>query len=381
MTPNGALKLIITLFITTGLCSCSKQPTPEATANNAEIKAVTKDTTAVTKSLTIPMPQKEFLTVEVVGGGNGGEAIVLPAHVGFRPQAQSVVGATVAGRVVAQLVHAGEVVKAGAALLVIESADAASTRALVDQAATKVTIAEQSHRRQVEMLKKGVGIEAELQEAEARLKDARAEHQRAQHAVDLIGGGQGSRVTVRAPSSGVVTAIKVAVGATVSPGGEALLELGNPSLLHIVALAAESDLQGIEVGQSSEVFIPALNITVNGRVESIIPNVDPELRRAQIYLALSKRVDGLQAGMLSDVKIRISHSTKNITIPSSAVLIQDSTRRIVYVEKADGSYEARDVQIGSNRNGQAVILKGLSVGERIVTRGALLLDTQAELML
>jgi cobalt-zinc-cadmium efflux system membrane fusion protein len=199
--------------------------------------------------------------------------------------------------------------------------------------------------------------------------------------VDLIGGGQGSRVTVRAPSSGVVTAIKVAVGATVSPGGEALLELGNPSLLHIVALAAESDLQGIEVGQSSEVFIPALNITVNGRVESITPNVDPELRRAQIYLALSKRVDGLQAGMLSDVKIRISHSTKNITIPSSAVLIQDSTRRIVYVEKADGSYEARDVQIGSNRNGQAVILKGLSVGERIVTRGALLLDTQAELML
>lgn len=373
--------IFFALLIAAGLSSCSKQSPPEAgAANNAENKAIAREVTTVAKPLNLPTPQKEFLTVEVISGGNAGETVVLPAHVAFRPQAQSVVGATVAGRVVAQMVRAGEVVRAGAPLLVIESADAAGTRALVDQAATKVTIAEQSHRRQVEMLKKGVGIEAELQEAEARLKDARAEHQRAQHAVDLIGGGQGSRVTVRAPSSGVVTAIKVAVGATVSPGGDALIELGNPSLLQIVALAAESDLQGITIGQTSEVFIPALNTTTSARVESITPSIDPELRRTQIYLALPKRVEGLQAGMLSDVKIRLGHAAK-LTIPTSAVLIRQGARRVVYVEKADGSYEARDVKIGSNRDGKVSILSGLTAGERIVTRGALLLDTQAELLL
>ena len=55
--------------------------------------------------------------------------------------------------------------------------------------------------------------------------------------------------------------------------------------------------------------------------------------------------------------------------------------RVVYVERADGTFEARDVQTGRNREGRVVILQGLKAGERIVVRGALLLDTQAEQLL
>jgi len=178
----------------------------------------------------------------------------------------------------------------------------------------------------------------------------------------------------------VVTSIRVAVGATVAPGGEPLLELGDPSRLQVVAQVSESDLRRIAIGQQAEVELPALAERVGASVNSVGPRIDAESRRAQVYLNLAQRVEGVQAGMLVQVALRMG-SEGAITLPLSAVLIRDGKRRVVYVEKPDGTFEARDVETGRNRGGQVAILKGLSAGDKVVVRGALLLDTQAELML
>ena len=76
------------------------------------------------RSVLLPAAQKQFLTIEAVGASQAVDVLALPGRVTFRPQAQSAVGATAAGRVVAVLVQAGQVVKAGAPLLTIDSADA-----------------------------------------------------------------------------------------------------------------------------------------------------------------------------------------------------------------------------------------------------------------
>ena len=47
-----------------------------------------------------------------------------------------------------------------------------------------------------------------------------------------------------------------------APGGEALLELGDPSHLQVVAQVAESDLARIAIGQQAEVTLPALAASV-----------------------------------------------------------------------------------------------------------------------
>jgi len=324
--------------------------------------------------------QKQHLSIEAVAVSQSVDLLELPGRVTFRPQAQSAVGATTAGRVVAVLVQAGQVVKAGAELLTIESADAGTARATLDQAATRLGSAESVFRRQAEMVERGVGLEFERQEAEARLKEARAEHERARNAADLIGSGLGIRVTVRAPADGVVITIRAAVGATVAPGGEALVELGDPTRLQVVAQVPESDLRRIAIGQEAEVELPALAARVAARVENFNPRVDPESRRTQVYLALARRIDGLRAGMLAQVALHAG-ARAGLSVPVSAVLIKDGKRRVVYVERSDGTFEARDVQTGQNRDGQVVILQGLTAGERVVVRGALLLDTQAEQLL
>ena len=332
------------------------------------------------KPVQLAAVQREFLTIEAVGTSPGAEVLALPGRVTFRPQAQSAVGATTAGRVVAVLVQPGQIVKAGTPLLTIESADASAARATLDQAATRLATAESVFRRHVEMVDKGVGLEVERHEAEARLKEARTEHERARQAVTLIGAGHGIQVTVRAPSNGVVMAIRAAAGATVAPGGEALLELGDPSQLQVVAQVPESDLGRIAVGQAAEVELPALTARIAATVENFNPRIDPESRRTQVYFALAKRIDGLRAGMLAQVALKVG-AEKGISVPVSAVLIKDGKRRVVYVERADGTFEARDVQTGRNHEGRVVILQGLKGGDKVVVRGALLLDTQAEQLL
>jgi len=353
---------------------CGKK---EASSASATSKAAAQ---AGTRPVEVPAAQKQFLAIEAAGPAQGGEVLVLPGRVVFRAQAQSAVGAAVPGRVAAVLVRAGQVVKAGTPLLAIDSADAAAGRAVLDQATTRLASAENMFKRQVEMVDKGVGLEIDRQEAEARLKEARAERERARHAASLIGSGLGNRFTVRAPSDGVVMSIRVAVGASVAPGGDALLELGDPNRLLVVAEVPEGELRRVAVGQDAEVEIPALSLRVAARVESFSPRVDPESRRAQLYLALAGHTEGLRAGMLAQVKLRVIGEA-GLSVPVTAVLIKDGKRRVVYVERPDGGFEARDVETGRHRDGQVLILRGLQAGERIVVRGGLLLDTQAEQLL
>ncbi len=372
--PLAALASAVPIGFSMLLCGCKNEATPVA----APAPRISPD--AVAGPMKLTDAQRQYIAVEPVAASRAAETLAMPARVTFRPQAQSAVGATVAGRIVAVLVQAGQVVRAGAPLLTIESADAAAARAALDQAATRLGSAESVYRRQVEMVEKGVGLELERQEAEARLKDARAEHERARHASDLIGAGKGIRVAVRAPADGMVMAIRAAVGAMVAPGGEALLELGDPTRLQVVAQVPEGDLRRISVGQQAEVELPALATRVAARVENFSPRVDQESRRAQVYIALAGRVDGLRAGMMAQVAVRVS-AEEGITVPTSAVLIKDGRRRVVYVARPDGTFEAREVRTGRSRDGRVVILQGLSDGDRLVVRGALLLDNQAEQLL
>jgi cobalt-zinc-cadmium efflux system membrane fusion protein len=374
MRQSGFLFIVLLTGLLPCLSGCDRNETPAAAASAKPASG------GGARVIPIPEAQKQFLTIEAVGASRAGDVLTLPGRVTFRPQAQSAVGAPVAGRVLAVLVRAGEVVKAGAPLLAIESAEAAAARASLDQAATRLAVADSAYRRHAEMVDKGVGLAFEKQEAEGRLKEARGEHERARAAAALIGAGQGARVSVRAPVDGVVMAIRVGVGASVVPGGEPLIELGDPTRLLVVAQAPESDLAGISAGQEAQVDIPALAARMAARVENFSPRVDPESRRTQVYLALAGRPDGLRAGMMAQVVLRVSVE-ESISVPATAVLIKEGKRRVVYVERPDGTFEAREVQTGRNREGRVVILKGLTAGEKVVMRGALLLDAQAEQLL
>jgi cobalt-zinc-cadmium efflux system membrane fusion protein len=80
-------------------------------------------------------------------------------------------------------------------------------------------------------------------------------------------------------------------------------------------------------------------------------------------------------------ELRFATHAQGLTVPVAAVLIKDGKRRVVYVQRADGRFEPRDVRVGPTSAGRVPVLEGLKPGERIVVKGALLLDSAAEQLL
>jgi cobalt-zinc-cadmium efflux system membrane fusion protein len=70
-----------------------------------------------------------------------------------------------------------------------------------------------------------------------------------------------------------------------------------------------------------------------------------------------------------------------VTLPTSAVLIKDGSNPVVYVQKDPLTYLRRPVVLAQPVEGRVQIVSGLSPGEKVVVRGALLLDGSADQLL
>ena len=363
----------LSLALVTGLVACSKAQT-----DSKEREAAA---TLAGDVLALAEASRKFLTVEPLAPSSSVAPRALFGRTAFRPKALSAITAPFAGRVASVAIEPGQRVKEGASLFTIESPDALGIRAALEQARLKERLAEEMLARQGEMVKRGVGLEVERFEAEMKLREARGERQRGERGVALLGTGEGSAIHVRAPVPGVVVSVKVALGASVQPGGEALVEIGNPGGLWVVADVPEGEAPRVAVGAAAEVAITALNLKLKGKVAGIAPRSDADTRRTPIYIELERAPAELRAGLLVQVALAPSGNAGEIWLPVSAVLLKEGGRKVVYLETAEGRYTARDIDTGEERGGRVRILKGLSLGERVVMKGALLLDREAEQLL
>jgi membrane fusion protein, heavy metal efflux system len=367
----AALLLTLTLLVAAG---CGKSDESAATgASPAQGPG--------SRELKLSESSRKFLVIEPVGPTNGAFARSYFGRTAFRPKALSAVTPLFAGRIVSVAVEPGQAVKTGTTLFVIDSPDVLAVRAGLAQARLKAQLAEEVLARQTEMVRRGVGLEIERFEAEMKAREAQSELQRAERNAALAGAGEGTKVQVRSPASGIVVSVKATVGATVQAGGEALVEIGDPNALWVVADAPEGETSLVGKATSVEVVIDALNLKLPGRVAGIAPRTDAETRRTPFYVELEGRPDSLRAGLLARVSLSGSTSDTELSLPVTAVLLKEGGRRIVYVEDSTGRFLARDVEVGDERGGRVRVLKGLQPGERVVMRGALLVDREAEQLL
>jgi membrane fusion protein, heavy metal efflux system len=303
-----------------------------------------------------------------------------PARIAFRDGAVSQISAPITGRVTAVHVKSGDRVKVGDPLVTIVSPEAASARASVNAAQAELEAAETEVKRQDRMKESGVGVETEHVVANTRLRQARAELERARTTGALLGPGAGSTVVLRAPIEGTVIVRRATVGAVAQPSGDALIELGNPSALWVVAEVFERDLAQVGEGADVDVELGTGDAVLHGKVVSIGSALTGNLRTAPVYIALDEADKTVRAGMYARASIKAPEA-KGLTLPAKAVLIKDGKTSIVYVKTGDAEYKPRTVRVGPSVDGKVQVLSGLQAGDPVVVEGALLLDQNAEQLL
>jgi len=140
----------------------------------------------------------------------------------------------------------------------------------------------------------------------------------------------------------------------------------------------ENEAPNVRLGQTARVT-PSYdkNRSFLAKVSYIQPEVDATTRTLKVRLDADNPAIALKPDMYVDVTFQVD-SAATLTVPAGAVL-QAGDRNTVFVGHGDGYLEPRDVTIGEQHGDRITILKGLKAGERIVTSGNFLIDSETQL--
>jgi len=361
---------------------------------------------------------------------------IATAEVGYRPLSGTIralgtiemderrvahIAARVAGRI--EKLHVdftGERVAAGAPLAEIYSPDLLSTQ-------QEYLLAQ----RTVERVRAG-GLAQAIADAEAVLAATRErlilwgidEDQ-----IDRLArqGTPLTRMTIHSPIAGIVTQKEIMEGQYVMEG-TGLYTVADLSNVWMTAFVNEGDISRVSVGQPVQISTRALpGSRFEGTVGFVWPSLDAATRTLRLRIDIPNPQLELKPGMYGDAIIatdaaagaghasaaatsasaeryicpmdpevvsdrpgscpicgmfleKVAAAPRNgtLAVPESAV-IDTGTRKVVYLEREPGVFDAIAVVLGPLSDGFYPVLEGLSPGERIVMQGAFLVDAELRL--
>lgn len=332
---------------------------------------------AADRSVRLSGPSAAYVRVEPAARASGVQSRGFVGQVSFDERHVARLGSPVQGRVARVLVVPGDTVKAGDVVVTIHAPDIATAQAAVAQAQTARGIAQRALDRAQLLVTEGAGTEAERQQAEAALAQAKSEEQRAVATLTALGGAAGtSDYALRSPIDGAVIERDVAVGKVVHVDqDQPLLVIADVSTVWVLADVFEQDLARVHAGDEAAVEVQSFpGRTFQGAVTHLAGALDPTTRVARARIELANADHALRPGMFARVAIK-GVADAATQVPSAAVL----SRRdefFVFVQREDGAFVERKVRIGEQRGAHTTILEGLEPGERVVIEGAILLDAE-----
>ena len=192
--------------------------------------------------------------------------------------------------------------------------------------------------------------------------------------------GEARRIyTFRAPANGVVIE-KMAVVGQMMKGGEKIYRLADLSTVWVLAQIYEKDLPFVSEGQSAGVRTSyGVQRTFEGKVQLLLPQFEDQTRTATARIVLPNPGLYLRPGMFTDVRFTAQLTASAVLVPDMAVL-RSGERNTVFIARAAGSFEPREVTLGTRSDGNFYeVLSGLAVGDRVVTSGQFMLDSESQL--
>lgn len=185
-------------------------------------------------------------------------------------------------------------------------------------------------------------------------------------------------VSVYAPQDGVVSTLPVREGMYVKPATR-VMSLADLSSVWLLAEVFERQAEWVEVGQAADVNLPYQpGMQLEGRVEYIYPGLDPMTRTLKVRLRFPNPDETLKPNMYANVKIYGGPREDVIVIPLEALIRTGREERVV-VALGEGRYASRKVQAGMESGDRVEILSGIEPGDRVVTSGQFLIDSEASL--
>jgi Cu(I)/Ag(I) efflux system membrane fusion protein len=184
--------------------------------------------------------------------------------------------------------------------------------------------------------------------------------------------------TWTAPRDGIVLERNVVPGMRVLPG-EVLFRIADHTAVWALVDVAERDLGAVAAGQS--VIVRARSYpdkTFTGKVALVYPHLMASTRTVQVRVELPNHDGLLLPDMYVEAQIETGGNEPVLAVPEDAV-IDSGDRRVVIIDKGEGRFEPRPVEIGRRGAGYVEIKDGLAEGDVVVTSANFLIDAESNL--
>lgn len=183
-------------------------------------------------------------------------------------------------------------------------------------------------------------------------------------------------VPIRAPMNGVITARDVALGVQAMPE-RSLFQITDLTRVWVNATVSPEQAATLRIGTKGQFVSRSGGRTYEVEAIATEPRLASETRTVTVRFSARTADTSLLPGDIGDVLVQLP-ATDLVLVPRDSVL-DTGTHQYVFVESSAGALSPRIVQTGALVGEERVVLRGIQAGERVVTRGTFVLDSESRL--
>ena len=188
-----------------------------------------------------------------------------------------------------------------------------------------------------------------------------------------------TRITVRAPHDGYVSKLDVRTGAQVT-ATQPLFELASLDPVWIVIDYPQSQASLLRVGSQVTATTSSWpGTTFQGTVSELLPDLEATTRTLKARVVLNNPQHQLKPGMYLNVELAEAQQGREVlTIPEEALIATGTSNRVLIAD-GEGHFRPVEVTAGRTQDGLVEVTSGLEEGQKVVTSGQFLIDSEASL--
>jgi Cu(I)/Ag(I) efflux system membrane fusion protein len=184
-------------------------------------------------------------------------------------------------------------------------------------------------------------------------------------------------IRILAPVEGLVLARSLSTAQRFSRGA-AFFQVADLRRVWVLADLGGLDASHVRAGMRA-VVTEGRARSFDARVGDVVPQFDSSTRTVNVRVEVENPDYLLRPGMLVEVDLPVA-LPRAITVAADAV-IDSGLRQSVFIEREAGAFELRQVRVGWRLGGRVEIQEGLTPGDRVVTSGTFLLDSESRMRL
>jgi cobalt-zinc-cadmium efflux system membrane fusion protein len=286
-----------------------------------------------------------------------------------------------AGRVVEIKARLGDTVKKGQLLLRVQSNDVSGAYQVYRKAVNDELLAKLQLERAQLLYDKGAIARSTLEQAQDVDQNAKAGLDAATEQLRLLGIDKdhpSGIVDIFAPISGVITDQQVTNSSGVQGlGSPNPFTISDLSYVWIVCDVYENDLDAVHAGEYSDIHLSAYpNKVFKGRIDNILPVLDPSLHTAKVRLAVANPGQ-MRVGMFVSATFYGKQPETRAAVPAAAILhLHDREWVYTPVPKSAGHFKRLEVVTGNMLPGNMQeVVAGIKPGDQVVSNALVLQNT------